>query len=459
MNEKRSVLIFNIVFLLLLMVATYFYQKKHRPAEVTTGLRPINVLADVTKDTSTHKVFILPKLPSVIRVIAKDNTTVEISDYTTSTNLVNSSGQQFALSDFFQKLLELKKKKRKKIRIAYFGDSMIEGDLITQELRDEMQDYFGGSGVGFVPLTSIVAGFRRTVGHSFSDDWTDVSFKSDSKSGADLFISGHSFFGNPNSWVDYKTVNQPHLDNFSDISILYGMPESGKSTTAVLTYNGKQQLISATSSFNKFDIRYDSSNEFKLSVSSSDIPFYGAAFESDSGLFIDNFSFRGISGVEFKYFTEDFLKQIQKTRPYDLLIFHYGPNLLFRPDLTDFGWYEKIMLPVLKKMRAAFPETSILLISTADKGANYDGTWHTSKGVLPLIDVQYDMAQNINADFFNLYNAMGGEDAMVDWVQGDTAYANKDYTHVNFRGGKRLGKIIYNAFMTEYYDFEKHTDK
>ena len=254
-------------------------------------------------------------------------------------------------------------------------------------------------------------------------------------------------------------MNQPHLDNFSDISILYGMPDSGKSRTAVLTYNGKQQLINATSSFNKFDIRYDSSNEFKLGVSSSDIPFYGAAFESDSGIFIDNFSFRGISGVEYKYFTEDFLKQIQKTRPYDLLIFHYGPNLLFRPDLTDFGWYEKIMLPVLKKMRAAFPETSILLISTADKGANYDGTWHTSKGVLPLIDVQYDMAQNINADFFNLYNAMGGEDAMVDWVQGDTAYANKDYTHVNFRGGKRLGKIIYNAFMTEYYDFEKHTDK
>src|ERR1700751_369024 len=109
MNEKRSVLIFNIVFLLLLMVATYFYQKKYKPAEVATGLRPINVLADITKDTtSARKPISLPKLPPVIKTIAKDNTAVTISDYTTSTELVNSSGQQFALSDFFQKLLELK---------------------------------------------------------------------------------------------------------------------------------------------------------------------------------------------------------------------------------------------------------------------------------------------------------------------------------------------------------------
>jgi hypothetical protein len=451
MNEKKNVLIFNIVFLLLLIAATCFFRKI--PLSTEGGIRPVNVLADIVKDTTT--VDNLAGSPDMIKII-KGNKGVEIKDYITSKDLINSSGQQFALDGFFQKLLELKKKKRKKIRIAYFGDSMIEGDLVTEELRKQLQDFFGGSGVGFVPLTSIVAGFRRTVVHSFSGDWTDVNFKSDDKSNANLFVSGHSFFGNDNSWVDYKTVNLPHLDNFSDISVLYGMPVAGNNT-AVLTYNGRQQFINASSSFNKFDIHYDSSKELKLSISSTDIPFYGAAFESDSGVFVDNFSFRGISGVEFKYFTEDFLKQIQKTRPYDLLIFHYGPNLLFRPDLTEFGWYEKIMLPVLKKMRAAFPETSILLISTADKSANYEGTWHTSKGVKPLIDVQYDMAQNINADFFNLYNAMGGQDAMVNWVQRDTAYANKDYTHVNFRGGKKLGNIIFNAFMKEYYDFEKHT--
>ncbi|MGM3198784.1 hypothetical protein ACS2VC_27400, partial [Bacillus cereus group sp. BC241] len=71
-----------------------------------------------------------------------------------------------ALAHFFE-ALNATKKSTNKTRIAYFGDSMIEGDLITQDLRSCMQDTFGGYGVGFVPITSIVAGFRSTVIHSF----------------------------------------------------------------------------------------------------------------------------------------------------------------------------------------------------------------------------------------------------------------------------------------------------
>jgi hypothetical protein len=452
MNVKRNVLLFNVFFLLLLLAATFLFEWK--PNIAGENFRPITILADIKKDTLANN---NETNVAASTKVAKKNPIIK--DYTTYTGLVNVSGQQYALADFLQKLTELKKKKRKKIRIAYFGDSMIEGDLITEDLRKELQDIFGGSGVGYVPVTSIVAGFRQTVVHTFSDNWTDVNFKSDDKSGANLFISGHSFFGDQNSWVDYHTVHRPHLDNFSDVSILYGAPPEGKNNTATLVVNGKEQVITASEQFNEFDVRYDSSKELKLGISSADIPLYGAAFESDSGIFIDNFSFRGISGVEYKYFTDNFLKQVQKTRPYDLLVFQYGPNLLFKPNLTDFGWYEKMMLPVFKKIRAAFPETNILIISTADKGFNYDGTWHTAKGVKPLINVQYDMAQNVGADFLNLYQAMGGEDAIVDWVQGDTVYANKDYTHVNFRGGKRLADIIYKAIMKEYDGFEKQNAK
>lgn len=451
MNVKRNVLLFNILFLLLLLAATWLFEWK--PGIAGENFRPVSILSDIKKDTTAGD-------KDTINIAASNNPgnkNTVIKDYSTSKELVNASGRQYALPGFMQKLVELKRKRRKKIRIAYFGDSMIEGDLITSDLRKQLQDIFGGSGVGFVPVTSIVAGFRVTVTHTFSDNWTDVNFKSDDKATANLFISGHSFFGDQNSWVNYKVVNRPHLDNFNDIAVLYGMPAAGKNNTATLTVNGTQQAITADKPFNEFDVRYDSSKEFKLGISTPNIPLYGAAFESDSGIFIDNFSFRGITGVEYKYFSEDFLKQIQKTRPYDLLVFQYGPNLLFKPNLTDFSWYEKIMLPVLKKIRAAFPETDILIISTADKGFSYNGSWHTAKGVKPLIDIQYDMAQKTGADFLNLYQAMGGEDAIVDWVEGDTAYANKDYTHVNFRGGKRLADIILNAILKEYYDFEKHS--
>ena len=54
------------------------------------------------------------------------------------------------------------------VRIAYFGDSFIEGDILTADLRAMLQSRFGGCGVGYVPVTSRVAGFRPTVKHTFS---------------------------------------------------------------------------------------------------------------------------------------------------------------------------------------------------------------------------------------------------------------------------------------------------
>lgn len=53
------------------------------------------------------------------------------------------------------------------VRIAYFGDSFIEADILTGDLREMLQKRFGGCGVGYVPITTKIAGFRPTVHHSF----------------------------------------------------------------------------------------------------------------------------------------------------------------------------------------------------------------------------------------------------------------------------------------------------
>jgi len=455
MNYKRYVLLFNIFFLLILITATVLFEWK--PGIAGPGFRPVEILSDVLKDTGSASKTIKGKNNGNSGDIGKANATQR--DYTAYDGLVNSSGQPFALNDFFAHLLELKKKKRKKIRIAYFGDSMVEGDLVTQDLRRMLQENFGGAGVGFVPVTSIVAGFRQTIVHSFSPNWDDVSYKSDNKASRDLFLSGHSFFSNGNSVVTYRAVDQPKLDNFSNVTVLFGSPNGNSNAATDIFANGTAYPVQASGAINKLELQLNNARELKLSITSTEIPLYGAAFEADSGVVLDNFSFRGISGIELDYFTEAYLQKVQATRPYDLLIFHYGPNLLFKPNLTDFSWYSKKMQPTLQKIKNACPGTSLLLISTADKGFRYDGSWHTAKGVLPLIDAQYSMSKNTGADFFNLYNAMGGEDAIVRWANADPALANKDYTHANHRGAKKFAEFIFNAIMKEYQEYEKHNNK
>lgn len=454
MNYKRYVLVFNIIFLLILIATTMLFESN--PDWAGKGIKPLDILSEVIKDSTKEKSLTEGGLKN-----GKSNTkksTYVQKDYTNYNGLINTSSNPNAIFDFFKHLHDLVHKKRKKVRIAYFGDSMEEGDLVTQDLRSMLQDNYGGSGVGFVPVTSIVAGFRQTIIHSFSSNWDDVNFKSDNKASCNLFISGHSFFSNANSVVTYRAVNQPRLNNFSKVSILFGSPAAGSSTDATIMANGTSYMVTAGRSVNILNLSLNT-NELKLGINSNTIPLYGAAFEADTGIVVDNFAFRGISGIELDYFTEKYLEQVQAVRPYDLLIVHYGPNLLFRPNLVDFGWYAKKMQPTLQKIRMAFPQSSVLVISTADKGSKYDGEWHTQKGVRPLIDVQYNIARNVGADFFNLYNAMGGEDAIVRWVNAEPALANRDYTHANHNGAKKIAEMIYTAIMKEYKDYERSADK
>lgn len=83
---------------------------------------------------------------------------------------------------------------KRPVRIAYFGDSFIEADIFTADLREMLQQEFGGCGVGYVPVTSSISGYRPTVRHTF---WGWSSHSSNDSVGFDKMqqdISGHYFF-------------------------------------------------------------------------------------------------------------------------------------------------------------------------------------------------------------------------------------------------------------------------
>ncbi|MCH2046567.1 MAG: hypothetical protein MK212_20795, partial [Saprospiraceae bacterium] len=101
-------------------------------------------------------------LDNPLWIIPKDS----IDNYVNKDILASYEGKNF-LEPFFQALVALKKKKKKKVRIAYFGDSTTQGDLCVGNLRDTLQRMFGGRGVGFVPLITKGTGTRTTLKHSY----------------------------------------------------------------------------------------------------------------------------------------------------------------------------------------------------------------------------------------------------------------------------------------------------
>ncbi len=90
---------------------------------------------------------------------------VKITENTIIRDEQTNSDSENHLTEFFEKLQQLETTQEGKIRIAYFGDSMTDGDYIVQDLRRLFQEEFGGNGVGFVTITSESAASRGRVKH------------------------------------------------------------------------------------------------------------------------------------------------------------------------------------------------------------------------------------------------------------------------------------------------------
>ena len=60
------------------------------------------------------------------------------------------------------------------MRIAVLGDSFIEGDILTADLRERLQQAYGGGGAGFAPMASPLTAFRRTI-KTQSKGWTSYN--------------------------------------------------------------------------------------------------------------------------------------------------------------------------------------------------------------------------------------------------------------------------------------------
>lgn len=391
------------------------------PEKLNDGALANDSLENSSKRSNRAKDFELYKKPDLI------------TDFTKGDSIT-------ALMHFSEKLAELKKTKKGKIRIAYFGDSMIEGDLLTRKLRKLLQGEFGGAGVGYLPVQSKVAPVRESA-EIKAAGWKTVNFME--KGAKNMYVSGFSFSGTGNSHFTDKTlISGTKTNKF----LIFGQSPGNAS----VNYNGANILLNATQTVNRQLLANDTVRSYSLKSNTPSVPYYGVSFESDNGIIVDNFSFRGITGVEFKKIDEHFLKAVQAQNHYDLIVMQYGVNLLFRPDDTDYSYYVKVMTPTLVKFKNAFPETDILMMSTADRAFRYNGEFQSAKGVRNLVETQAKMAYDNNLSFFNLFETMGGENSIVAWAQKEPPLANKDYVHPNGRGTDILAEKLYHAMMKDY---------
>jgi hypothetical protein len=102
----------------------------------------------------------------------------------------------------------------------------------------------------------------------------------------------------------------------------------------------------------------------------------------------------------------------------------------------------------------AFPDASLLLVSVSNRDKRMaDGKFQTMNGVTQLVDAQRNMAKEMGIAFWNLQQGMGGSGSM-ERLQKEGC-ANRDYTHLNFKGGEVISKIFYNVLMNGRMNYRR----
>ncbi len=448
-------------FILTVLVIAMLFGLSYLPEMEILGFktRPVDLLADVRSKQETESAREAEAQPSDVPAVTADGLRnydlpiqdglMPIEDYAWNRSVPAAYVGQ-GMGHFYDALDRVQTLGRP-VRVAYFGDSFIEGDIITQDLRALLQTRFGGSGVGFVDIASPTAGFRISV-RAASKGW--VSSAVTDKSGFDAGRQGINeryFVPRGMAQVSYEGngANPAMHQDAWEVTELYFRAPNRSAVTARLD-DGEERSVEIGGASTVQKVQFDGrAQKASLSVPDGAGTFFGVGLESRQGITVDNFSMRGNSGMTLARIPDSTLVQFAAVRPYDLIVLQFGLNVA-NTKQSDYSGYGREMEAVIKKLAKAFPQASILVVGVGDRGEKKAGGIVTMGGIKALGRTQQQLAFRTGCAFWNLYQGMGGPGSIVKMAEAKPALANKDYTHINSKGGEFVAKRLFDALMHGY---------
>lgn len=346
-------------------------------------------------------------------------------------------------------LSSLAEAEQRPVRIAVMGDSFIEGDLLTMDIRDMFQTNYSGSGVGFVPITSPTARYRMSVEHEFSDDWTRKDIVNAPKFG-DYLLSGFIFLPEEESWVEYKTRGLNKYSSLTSRAELVFI--NNKAAEIEVVVNERDTMVFRPEASDKLQtieinkaikqIHYTFRNVEGLSV-------YGALLDgAEAGISVDNYAIRGNNGLNMPYVSQKLNQQYSDIRKYDLIILEYGLNILFEENEDkSYKGYDKRFVRLINSIQKSCPGVPILLLGVSERSSMRNGQPVLFDGVEMLNKHQHTAAQECQVMYWNTLSVMQSLGGMKEFVE--KGWATKDYTHITSGGGKVIARELYDALTVE----------
>jgi len=365
----------------------------------------------------------------------------------------------------------------------HYGDSQIETDRITDYFRYKLQSQFGGKGAGFVSAVKAYD-FKSPMIHLNSGDWKrntiygrrDTTIKhrrygmlgNFARFSPVITDTAETFFENeaimPNKIYNYATLtfNQSPYSfkptkNYKKCRMFYGF---NKADVKVKVFSDEvlmsEEVLPAIEDYTNKTWTFETAPQsLRFEFEAKDSPeIYGFSFEGYSGINIDNIGMRGSAGLFFRKMDLDMLSRMYQQLNTKLLILQFGGNIV--PGLRDnYGWYRKSFSAQLRTIKKIAPDITIIVIGLADMSMKEKDVYITYPNIPLIRDALKQASFENDCAYWDMYEAMGGENSMPSWVFHDPALGEKDFIHFTPQGARYIAKMFYNAFMYEYNRYLK----
>lgn len=355
------------------------------------------------------------------------------------------------LAPFFNKLtiLRLADTCRTKVNIIHIGDSHIQGDFLTSELRNAMQLYFGNAGRGLVfPHRLARSNESFDYRSQSSNRWQWASIRSRKPATLPGF-AGISLFSTDDMQEFSLFLNQrDSVETSFDYLQLICRNDSSPNIAFVETNTHERQLIGfANDTLYHIPFKH-AATMFSLQTSTKLIVDGVVLGKNTKGI---QYHVIGINGAHYSDYNKSdvFFTEMQFLHP-DLVLISLGTNEGVNASITAQG-VEIEASHMLANIRAAGISCPVVLITP------FDNFYRRSKINIHLKKVQEGIckaAQHNNIAYIDMYSITGGQSSALQWrAQG---LITSDRIHYNATGYRLQGKMIFNTLINSYLKYAKH---
>lgn len=370
-------------------------------------------------------------------------------------NVIESPYPGNTLLHFYRKTESLINREQEKLSIVHIGDSHIQADYFSNQIRQHFNDetLLGNGGRGYVFPCSMAASHNPyTLAASYTGRWSGCQNIQASRTcswglggmTASTRDSTATFTVDPNSRTQHKYP-------ITRVKVYYDVQDVRSYSVKLVTPQGLvlPQRINALGYAEFFLPEPTEKVTFRLYreyLNQNTFTLQGISFENDNpGV---QYHSVGVNSATVSSFLRSpkLENHLTSLNP-DLIIVSLGTNDAYTLRF-DANKYKLNMAMLLQRIKHAVPYASIILTTPGDCALR-NGRSNPSN--LAARSKIYELAEEANCAVWDLFNIMGGKGSVHKWfAQKMTA---RDRVHFSKKGYQLQGDLLYDALILDYANY------